>query len=62
MMEATYLPEQAPTVVGRIPGNKGIWVGITCEFIEFALMFCVYFVARYHYPEAFRQGPELSTR
>jgi len=20
---------------GRIPGNHGIWVGITCEFVEF---------------------------
>lgn len=43
----------------RFPGNKGIWVGITCEFVEFALMFIVYFVARYYNPEAFRQGPEL---
>lgn len=43
----------------RFPGNKGIWVGISCEFVEFALMFVVYFIARYHNPEAFRQGPEL---
>lgn len=75
MMEATYAPAHAaadaehspkPTseaikrqLAGRIPGNKGIWVGITCEFVEFALMFSVYFIARYHYPEAFRKGPEL---
>lgn len=42
----------------RFPGNKGIWVGITCEFVEFALMFVVYFIARYYNPEAFREGPE----
>lgn len=44
---------------GWIPGNKGIWVGITCEFVEFALMFAVYFIARAHYPEAFANGSEL---
>ena len=28
----------APTVLsGRIPGNRGIWVGITCVFVEFTL-------------------------
>lgn len=59
MMEAACAPANGAGTVGRIPGNKGIWVGITCEFIEFALMFTVYFVARYHYPEAFRKGPEL---
>ncbi len=57
MMEATYLPDVRPKSTGRIPGNKGIWVGISCEFIEFALMFMVYFVARLNYPEAFKQGP-----
>ncbi|MGV0976823.1 MAG: cytochrome c oxidase subunit 3 family protein, partial [Azonexus sp.] len=31
---------------GRIPGNKGIWVGITCEIVEFVVLFAVYFVAR----------------
>lgn len=59
MMEAAYAPASSASARGRIPGNKGIWVGITCEFVEFALMFTVYFVARYHYPEAFRKGPEL---
>ncbi|HYD95760.1 MAG TPA: cytochrome c oxidase subunit 3 family protein [Noviherbaspirillum sp.] len=58
MMEAATFPAQAPAAAGRIPGNKGIWVGITCEFVEFALMFVVYFVARYNYPDAFRSGPE----
>lgn len=42
----------------RFPGNKGIWVGITCEFVEFALMFVVYFIARHYNPDAFREGPE----
>lgn len=47
---------------GRIPGNKGIWVGISCEFIEFALMFSVYFIARAHFPEAFAHGAELLSK
>lgn len=46
----------------RIPGNKGIWVGITCEFVEFLVLFCVYFIARLHYPEAFVQGGEKLSR
>ncbi len=47
---------------GRIPGNKGIWVGIYCEMTEFALMFVVYFLARAHHPEDFAAGPQrLST-
>ena len=47
---------------GRIPGNKGIWVGIYCEMTEFALMFVVYFLARAHHPEDFAAGPaRLST-
>ena len=29
----------------RLPGSSGIWVGITCEFVEFAVLFCVYFIA-----------------
>ena len=49
-----FLPGEAP---GRIPGNKGIWVGIACELTEFALMFLVYFIARAHHPEAFHDGP-----
>lgn len=42
---------------GRIPGNKGIWAGILSEMTEFALLFSVYFIARAHFPEAFREGP-----
>ncbi|THF61475.1 cytochrome c oxidase subunit 3 family protein [Pseudothauera nasutitermitis] len=45
-----------PAADRRIPGNHGIWVGITCEFVEFALLFSVYFIARAHYPEAFAAG------
>ncbi len=41
---------------GRIPGNKGIWVGITCEFVEFLVLFAVYFIARAHFPAEFEQG------
>lgn len=40
----------------RVPGNKGIWVGITCVFVEFAVLFVVYFVARAHFPAAFEAG------
>jgi len=47
---------------GRIPGNRGIWVGITCVFVEFAVLFTVYFVARAHFPEAFRTGAEQLPR
>jgi len=43
---------------GRIPGNKGIWVGITCEIVEFVVLFAVYFVARAHFPDAFHEGAQ----
>jgi cytochrome c oxidase subunit 3 len=46
----------------RVPGNRGIWVGITCEFIEFVVLFIVYFVSRAHFPEAFEQGAERLSR
>lgn len=42
----------------RIPGNKGIWVGIFCVLVEFLLLFCVYFIAKAHHPDAFRTGPD----
>src|SRR5574343_107107 len=47
---------------GRVPGNKGMWVGITCEFVEFLVLFVVYFIARAHFPEAFEQGGERLSR
>lgn len=60
MQTDATLPLEASAGSPRsFPGNKGIWVGITCEFVEFALMFTVYFIARHHNPEAFRQGPGL---
>ncbi|MGB1263002.1 MAG: cytochrome c oxidase subunit 3 family protein [Cognaticolwellia sp.] len=47
---------------GRIPGNIPIWVGILSELTEFGIFFIAYFVAKYHYPEVFSQGPRaLST-
>lgn len=49
-------PPEDPT--RRIPGNKGIWVGITCEFVEFAVLFAVYFIARAHFPDAFHAGAQ----
>lgn len=50
------LPVSPPT--RTIPGNKGIWVGITCEFVEFLVLFAVYFIARAHFPEAFHDGAQ----
>lgn len=55
-------PLQAAQSEGRIPGNKGIWVGITCEFVEFLVLFVVYFVARAHFPDDFAQGGERLSR
>lgn len=47
---------------GRVPGNIPIWVGILSELTEFAIFFVAYFVAKYHYPEVFAEGPKgLST-
>ena len=52
----------APSATGRVPGNKGIWVGITCEFVEFLVLFAVYFISRAHFPEAFAEGGERLSR
>lgn len=60
-VEGYALPALAPSQ-GRVPGNSGIWVGITCEFVEFSLLFCVYFIARAHFPEAFEAGAERLSR
>jgi len=56
-IEAPSRP-QVRTVTGRIPGNRGMWAGITCEFVEFIVLFAVYFVARAHFPDAFEQGAQ----
>ena len=53
--------EKAPSG-RRIPGNKGMWVGITCEFVEFLVLFVVYFVARAHFPDSFEQGTDRLSR
>ena len=57
------MPSLSPQInPAPIPGNKGIWVGISCEFVEFLLLFAVYFIARAHFPEAFhRDAQRLST-
>lgn len=55
-------PLQEGQSKGRIPGNKGIWVGITCEFVEFLVLFLVYFVARVHFPDDFEQGGDRLSR
>jgi cytochrome c oxidase subunit 3 len=59
---AAVLPAADLRETGRIPGNKGIWVGITCELVEFTVMFVIYFIARAHYPEAFHEGAERLNR
>lgn len=59
---ALELPPSQPLARGRIPGNKGIWVGICCEFVEFLVLFIVYFVARSHFPESFEQGADRLSR
>ena len=43
---------------GRVPGNRGIWVGIFCVLVEFLFLFGVYLVAKTHHPEAFATGPD----
>jgi len=54
-----HSPPEIPVEDGRrIPGNKGIWVGITCEIVEFVVLFAVYFVARAHFPDAFHEGAQ----
>ncbi len=58
MTAASLDLDTAPPRAGRIPGNKGMWVGITCEFVEFAVLFAVYFIARAHFPEAFQAGAQ----
>lgn len=60
MTENAVLPAPTFTVEGgeHVPGNKGIWVGIFCVLVEFLLLFCVYFIAKAHHPEAFASGPD----
>ncbi|AXS78906.1 cytochrome c oxidase subunit 3 family protein [Dechloromonas sp. HYN0024] len=54
----TTTPLAVPVPRFRIPGNKGIWAGISCEFVEFSVLFAVYFIARAHFPEAFHDGAQ----
>ncbi len=56
--DASAFARPAESVYGRVPGNPGIWVGIFCVLVEFLLLFCVYFVAKAHYREAFLSGPD----
>ncbi|PKO94636.1 MAG: cytochrome C oxidase subunit III [Betaproteobacteria bacterium HGW-Betaproteobacteria-10] len=65
-MTTLAIPVPTPVPEGqatrRFPGNKGIWVGITCELVEFLVLFIVYFVARAHFPVAFEEGAERLSR
>jgi cytochrome c oxidase subunit 3 len=38
------------------PGYKAMWIGICLECLEFAVFFAVYFIARWHQPQAFQEG------
>lgn len=38
------------------PGYKAMWVGVCLECLEFAVFFAVYFIARWHQPQAFQEG------
>lgn len=49
-------PDALATPAPRRPGIQAMWVGVSLEYIEFAVFFVVYFVARWHNPEAFQQG------
>ena len=40
----------------RLPGYKAMWVGVSLEYLEFAVFFAVYFVARWNHPQAFQEG------
>lgn len=54
---AMQAPIEGPTLAGRVPGNRGIWVGILCELTEFALMFLAYAWFRFSHPDDFHAGP-----
>ncbi|MCE5180837.1 MAG: cytochrome c oxidase subunit 3 family protein [Betaproteobacteria bacterium] len=56
-MSATTVTDLQTPIEGAIPGNKGIWAGILSEMTEFALLFGVYFIAKSHFPQEFREGP-----
>ena len=43
----------------RVPGNRGIWVGILCELTEFALMFLAYAWFKQVHPADFHHGPAM---
>ncbi len=62
MIAADTVQQDLGKPPGRIAGNRGIWVGIACVFVEFGVLFIVYFVARAHFPEMFRNGAELLSR
>jgi len=55
---STIEPPQRVFTHGRMPGNMGIWVGIFCIWVEFTLLFTVYFVSKAHNQEAFLTGPD----
>ena len=55
-------PTYAPLRDMQRPGYKAMWIGICLECLEFTVFFAVYFTARWHYPQAFQEGPtRLST-
>jgi cytochrome c oxidase subunit 3 len=50
-------PSAAPgPTAPALPGHRAMWVAICLEFIEFAVFFAVYFVARWNHPHEFQTG------
>ena len=56
IIDTVQSPSNAEAAI--IPGNSGIWIGVFCVLVEFLLLFCVYFVAKAHHPDAFHVGPD----
>ena len=48
-------PDPAPAAPS-LPGYRAMWVGVSLEYLEFAVFFAVYFSARWHHPQAFQEG------
>ncbi len=40
------------------PGSIAVWIFIYAELTEFAFFFLAFLVAKFHFPEEFREGPQ----
>ncbi len=52
-------PAGGAEITQRVPGNRGIWVGILCELSEFALMFLAYAWFKQVHPADFHHGAAM---